>query len=53
MNFITNNVLWTKKVKPQQHQQQNQTYKSCQSRNRTPGTLAPHADALPLHHRVN
>ena len=54
--IVINNVFLDKKVKTQQQQQQNKKIKHkniCRSRGLNPGPLAPKADALPLHHRVN
>jgi len=51
--FVTNNVFWTK-TKTQQQQNKTSNIKNpCRSWGFNPGPLAPKADALPLHHRVN
>jgi len=51
---VTNNVFLDKKGKTQQQQNKKIKLKNpCWSRGLSPGPLAPKADALPLHHRVN
>ena len=53
-NIVTNNVFMDKKVKTQQQQNKKIKPKNpSRSRELNPGPLAPKADALPLHHRVN
>jgi len=49
-NFVTNNVFWDKKVKTQQQNKKIKHKNLCRSRELNPGTLAPKANALPLHH---
>jgi len=54
-NIVTNNVFWDQKQNKTQ-EQQNKKIKHknpCRSQELNPGPLAPNADALPLHHRVN
>jgi len=52
--FVTNNVFWTKSKNTTTTTKQKIKHKNpCRSRGLNPGTLAPKADALPLHHRVN
>jgi len=46
-------VFLNKKVKAQQQQQNIKHKNHGRSRGLNPGHLAPKADALPLHHRVN
>ena len=50
-NCVTNNVFLDKTVKSQQ-QQRIKHKNPCWSRELNPGSLAPRADALPMHHRV-
>ena len=50
--LVTNNVFLDKKVKTQPKQKIKHK-NPCRSRELNPGPLAPKADALPLHHRVN
>jgi len=51
---VTNNGFFDKKVKTQQQQNKKIKHKNpCRSWGLNPGALAPKADALPLHHRVN
>ena len=53
-NFMTNNVFWTNKIKNTSTTKHKIKHKNpCRSRELNPGHLAPKADALPLHHRVN
>ena len=52
--FVTKNVFQDKKVKNTTTTKQNIKHQNiCRSRELNPGPLAPKADALPLHHRVN
>jgi len=52
--FETNNVFLDKKSKNTTTTKQKIKHKNpCRSRGLNPGPLAPKADALPLHHRVN
>ena len=52
--FVTNNVFLDKKVKTQQQQNKKSNIKTLAGAGGlNPGPLAPKADALPLHHRVN
>jgi len=52
--FVTNNVFLTKKSKNTTTIKQKIQHKNpCGSRGLNPGPLAPKADVLPLHHRVN
>ena len=53
--LVTNNVFLDKKLKkPTSTTKQKIKHKNtCRSRELNPGPLAPTADALPLHHRVN
>jgi len=47
-------VFFGKKLKTQQQQNKKTKHKNpCRSWGLNPGSLAPKADALPLHHRVN
>jgi len=51
-NFVANNAIMDEQVK--HNNKQKIKYKNpCRSWELNPGTLAPKADALPLHHRVN
>jgi len=45
--------LWTKSKNTTTTKQKFKPKKPCRSRELNPGSLAPKADALPLHHRVN
>jgi len=52
--FVMNNVFLDKQSKNTTTTKQNIKHKNpCRSRGLNPGRLAPKADALPLHHRVN
>jgi len=52
--FVTNNVFLDKKSKNTTTTKQKIKQKNpCRSRGLNPGALAPKANALPLHHRVN
>jgi len=51
---MTNNVFLDKNVQTQQQQNEKSNIKNpCRSRGLNPGRLAPKADALSMHHRVN
>jgi len=53
-NLVTNSVFWTKGKNTTTTTKQKIKHKNpCRSRELNPGPLAPKADALPLHHRVN
>jgi len=52
-NVVKNNVFWTKHKNTTTTKQKMKHKNPCRSRELIPGTLAPKADALPLHHRVN
>jgi len=45
--------FWTKSKNTTTTKQKIKHKNPCQSRGLNPGALAPKADALPLHHRVN
>jgi len=52
--FVTNNVFFDKKSKNSTTPKQTMKHKNpCRIRGLNMGPLAPKADALPLHHRVN
>jgi len=51
MNFVTNNVFWTKNIPTKKHKIKHKN--PCQSWESNPGPLAPKDDALPLDHQVN
>ena len=52
--FVANNVFLNKKVKKTITTKQKIKHKNpCRSRGLNPRPLAPKANALPLHHRVN
>jgi len=52
-NVVTNNVFWTKSKHPTTTKLNIKHKNAFRSRQSNPGPLAPKADALPLHHRVN
>jgi len=52
-NFVTNNVFTDKSKNKTTTKQKIKHKNPCRSRELNPGPLAPKADALPLHHRVN
>jgi len=51
--FVTKNVFLDKKSKNTTTKQKIKHKNPCRSRGLNPGTLAPKADALPLHHQAN
>ena len=50
---VINNVLMDKSKNTTTTKQKIKHKNTCRSRELIPGLLAPKADALPLHHRVN
>jgi len=52
-NFVTNNVFWTHKNNTTTPKQKIKHKNPCRSWELNPGPIAPKADVLQLHHRVN
>jgi len=52
-NVVTKNVFWTKSKNTTTTKQKIKHKNPCRSRELNSGPLAPKADALTLHHRVN
>jgi len=51
--FVTNNVFGQKIKKTHKNNKKIKNKNPCQNQELNPGALAPKADVLPLHQRVN